>query len=323
MLPGSASFGADVQFSGQAASALRLAHFLSAFLQLGIGLTGSEYGEVRLGQRLHEYHILGEAVANVAGDTSLVSSGVLFARGVWPDRPAFGPTAFRSSGLKSASFVAHDLAGFGGYFDKPWFRALHDNWATNMQGLQRFRLKAYLRKFRPFLRFPMTFAAPSLKDGYWSRPYFDCGGPIQEWLLTYAAPFFGANQRGLFFAGVVTASVRLKSLNINQCPAAFHEANFFKNTALCPASTRCKPDWGQGFVIGNYQCHCAQGFEFPFHGQRFFFLGTMLEREYRHMRARKENIFDILKCRASKADRRRIYAALWLSTLLLALWSCT
>ena len=33
--------------------------------------------------------------------------------------------------------------------------------------------------------------APRYQDGYWSNPYFDCDGFVKDWVITYAAPFFG------------------------------------------------------------------------------------------------------------------------------------
>lgn len=37
----------------------------------------------------------------------------------------------------------------------------------------------------------------------------------------------------LFYRGVITVDVKLKELDINQCPADFYVANAFKNTAKC------------------------------------------------------------------------------------------
>ena len=52
------------------------------------------------------------------------------------------------------------------------------------------------------LRFQHEFdiIAPSYDDlfftGWWSEPYFDCDGYVDEWVITYSVPFFGFNSIG-------------------------------------------------------------------------------------------------------------------------------
>lgn len=313
-LPGAVGFGAEKQFRNQAAGALRLAHFLSAFAQLN--QPDVEVAGVRLGQQLHEMHVVGEAMAAVAGDTRLLALGVFFDRSAFVDssgirRPAFGPLVYRQGDLAAASFEAKDMANFGGYFHQPWFHTHKERWGTNSLGLAKVLLLASMRadpKQRTSIPHPLSPAfvhLPVMEDGFWTEPYFDCSGPVKDWLLTYTVPFFGKTATGgkLRFHGVVTASVALNGLNVDQCPGKFYEANYFQNTALCDkTSTYCSATFGDGFRPGGYECHCRKGFEFPYLGQRFFFLGETLEKQYRAMLKGEDNIFPLLKCREAGAD---------------------
>lgn len=315
LLPGNAGFGASTQFEGEAATALRLAHFLSAFLQLN--QAGYVIANIRLGQKLHEDHVLGEAMANVAGSTRIISSGVFFARNKFVDsegirRKFYGPLVYRPGKLVAASFLATDLANFGGYTNYSWFSELQERWATNPSNLEKFLVLPSIRedpssdRSIPHPDYPMKFWAPRKEDGLWTAPYFDCRSPVKEWILTYAVPFFGrsAEDDKLQFYGVVTTSVSLNLLNINQCPGKFYEANFFKNTALCdPETTYCRKTHIHGFQRGGYECHCRRGYEFPFEGHRFYYLGANMETEYKQMKMNEKNIFSLLKCREAGAHQ--------------------
>ena len=37
----------------------------------------------------------------------------------------------------------------------------------------------------------LSGSAARLEDGYWTAPYYDCGGFHPMWMITYAVPFFG------------------------------------------------------------------------------------------------------------------------------------
>lgn len=313
-LPGSVAFGADKQFHNQAADALRLAHFLSTFSQFN--RPDSEVGGIRLGQKLHELHVVGEAMAAVAGDTSLLSCGVFFDHNAFVDssgnrRPSFGPLVYRKGGLAAGSFVAKDMTNFGGYMQKSWFRRLKERWETNTFGMTKFLILAKIRadpkrsNSIPHPKYPIYATLPTMEDGLWTEPYFDCAGPVRDWIITYAVPFFGSSAVSgkLEFLGVVTASVPLSSLNVNQCPGKFYEANYFKSTALCDkVSTFCKPTFGDGFQRGGYECHCRKGYEYPYSGSAFFFLGPLLENQYERMMKNDSNIFPMMKCREAGAN---------------------
>jgi len=45
--------------------------------------------------------------------------------------------------------------------------------------------------FTCFLTFVLSYRAAEMRHGWWSPPYFDCGGFVEKWVVTYSAPFFG------------------------------------------------------------------------------------------------------------------------------------
>lgn len=49
---------------------------------------------------------------------------------------------------------------------------------------------------RKFELYPLYYYAPNEEDGWWSAPYFDCNGYVNEWVITYSIPFFGQNNIG-------------------------------------------------------------------------------------------------------------------------------
>ena len=38
---------------------------------------------------------------------------------------------------------------------------------------------------------PLVWESASYEAGGWSDPYFDCGGYVNDWILSYRIPFFG------------------------------------------------------------------------------------------------------------------------------------
>ena len=212
-LPGDVSYGVDEQFSFQARTALRLAHFLSNFLQ-NIDRY-EEYGNLRGDNLLNVELIFGEVLANVMGDFKIKGSGVFYDIDKFegPDgrtRQYFGPYAWRyeednpsgpSGGDRAnTQFRAIDYAGFPEhYLDEPWFRNVKERWQSNTYGLTKFTEKTMIRSdldgtsLKKFEMYPQYYQAPKEEDGWWSPPYFDCDGYVNDWVITYAVPFFGLN----------------------------------------------------------------------------------------------------------------------------------
>ncbi|GAB1597608.1 uncharacterized protein LOC106882646 [Argonauta hians] len=288
LLPGDVAYGASTQFEFQARTALRLAHFLSNYLQNAN--PKEKFGYHKGGGRLLQDHLFGEVFANVVADFRIMSSGVFFDRYTFKEsdifsKEYFGPFAFRHKGRVRAV----DSSGLPKlYTDEGWFVKTKQRWKLNTFGLKTYKTRAHVRtdyngtnNIR-FEYYPMRYKAPSINEGYWTRPYFRCDGFVNKWIITYVVPFFGLDElrTTTVFHGVVTVDVPLKLLRINQCPQPFYIANAFKNTARCPDTTKCGTLSDFSFTIGSYRCNCKQGMEYPLMDGKFWIEGSLLEIEY-------------------------------------------
>ena len=206
-LPGSVIFGAETQFSSQARAALRLAHFLSNFLQ-NVDDTNNDYGNIKGDSPLNIDLIFGEVLSNVMGLLKIKGSGVFYDSDKFrgPDgaiRHRFGPYAYRPPVL-GPKYMTIDMAGLQeDYLNKPWFSNVKERWQSNTYGLAKFTQKTLIRSdllgnsaLKRFNVYPMYYRAPNETDGWWSAPYFDCDGYVNDWIITYSVPFFGLNSIG-------------------------------------------------------------------------------------------------------------------------------
>ncbi|GFS15850.1 Fras1 related extracellular matrix protein [Elysia marginata] len=329
-LPGDAAYGAEKQFEPQGRTALRLAHFLSNFLQNVDEY--EEFGNLRGDRRLNETQIFAEVISNVMADFKIVGAGVFFDRYKFRMSPPvnntdprfvngitrefFGPYAWREpdptgSVRATSNFNAMDLAGLQTYYtDEPWFQDMKARWATNFVHLKKFTAKPMIRSDIPgtslirFEYYPYTYRAPQYEDGEWLRPQFKCNGRYDAWVVPYQVPFFGWDdiKARLEFKGVVTVEVALSELGMNQCPQDYHVPNAFKNTARCHFQSQyCTPMEAWEFREGFYKCECRQGFEYTFVDNNWYFDGQTMEDEYKKMMAGQPNRFETLRCRISGA----------------------
>lgn len=215
-LPGDAGYGVEKQFEAQGRTALRLAHFLSNFLQ-NID-EYEQFGNLKGDRRLNETHIFGEVLAAVMADFKVLGAGAYFDRYKFRVSPPvnttdpryanaitreyFGPYAWRiqnpADGLDA--FRAIDSAGLDRpYTDELWFRRMKQRWATNFHSLKKYIDKPMIRSSPNstssvrFEHYPITYRAPSYEDGEWTRPEFRCDDRIDDWVSTYSVPFFGLN----------------------------------------------------------------------------------------------------------------------------------
>ncbi|KAL5010556.1 hypothetical protein ScPMuIL_012861 [Solemya velum] len=327
-LPGDVAYDVERQFEAQGRTALRLAHFLSNFMQNVDEY--EDFGSIKGDRRLNETQIFGEVIANVMGDFRILGSGVFFDRYKFRMSPPvnntdpryvngitrefFGPYSWRRNvnqeGLDEIKAI--DFAGEAhSYVDKSWFRDIKGRWATNFEGLKTNIEKPMIRsdyKGTSLVRFehyPLTFRAPLYEHGKWLRPQFKCDGRVDDWVITYVVPFFGPDmlKQRIEFKGVVTVDVQMDYLTINQCPQEFYEANAFKNTARCHfQSTYCVPLEGMRFQRGGYKCECRQGYEYPFNDLAWYFDGQTMEEEYGKYIRGDGNRYETLKCRIAGAS---------------------
>ncbi|XP_069124223.1 uncharacterized protein [Argopecten irradians] len=350
-LPGDVAFGVEKQFEAQGRTALRLAHFLSDFLQ-----NVDEYenfGSMTGDRRLNETHLFGEVIANVMSDFKILGSGVFFERYKFRMSPPinntdprftngivrefFGPYAWRKqtkTGDGLDEFFAVDSAGYSRYYtDEVWYRTIKSRWQTNFHSLIKYTAKPMVRSdvngtsLVRFEYYPIQYYAPKYEHGEWLRPEFKCDDRVMDWVVTYVVPFFGFNELKtmLEFKGVVKVDVKLDYLDINQCPQDFYVANAFKNTAKCDfKSTYCIPIPGKRFQTGSYKCECRQGYEYPFNDLAWFYDGQTMEEEYSKKLKGEPNRYGTLKCRiagaASVVANWILMSGSFLAFLLLQRW---
>ncbi len=319
-MPGSVVYGVAEQLSNQARTALRLAHFLSNFLQ-NID-KAEEYGTLRGDRLLNEEQMFAESFSNVMGDLKIKASGIFFDENSFisdgVERELFAPYAFRhfekeggedgeDPEIVNTNFRAIDYAGYHkSYLQEEWFVNIKERWGPNTYGLQTYGQRPRVRtdlngtSVKKFQFFPIRVQVPKETDGYWTEPYFKCDGFVNEWIVTYSIPFFGKTsiRSRPKFKGVVTVDVRINEIDINQCPMDYFIPNAFKDTALCHfESTQCVDLPGHGFIRGSYKCECRQGYEYPYNDRAWYFDGQTVEMEYWNKQAGLDNRYDTLTCR--------------------------
>lgn len=199
ILHGDISHGAKEYFTNEAKMALRLANFISAFLQI------SDPNEVYSGKRvadkpLTEDQMIGETLALILGNTRIWSAGTYWERNKFTNRTLFAPFAYKEE-LNVRKFKLEDLARLNKtgevYLEKPWYRFLRERWSTNFDALEKYYMKIRIRHNETgefsmkYEHFPNFYRAGNLDSGFWTTPSFDCKGHVKKWLITYAAPFFG------------------------------------------------------------------------------------------------------------------------------------
>ncbi|XP_013142311.1 PREDICTED: uncharacterized protein LOC106106296 [Papilio polytes] len=311
-LNGDIAFGAPEQFENQAKMAVRLANFISAFLQV------SDPYEVFSGTRvadrpLTEDQMIGETLAIILGDSKIWSAGTYWDRNKFTNRTYFAPFAYKTE-LNTRKYKLEDLARLNKtedvYTNKQWFQFLKQRWSTNFDNLEKFFLKMKLRDdelgvhLRQYEKYPTFYRAANIKHGHWTQPYYDCEGPLKQWVVTYASPFFGWDnvKVKLEFKGVVAVTMSLMSLDINQCPDKYYVPNAFKGTDKCDRkSSYCVPILGRGFEAGGYKCECLQGYEYPFEDLTTYYDGQIVEAEFQNIILDKETRIDMFTCRLAGA----------------------
>ncbi|XP_050701571.1 uncharacterized protein LOC126987957 [Eriocheir sinensis] len=312
ILRGDISFGVESQFENEARMALRLANFLSSFLQI------VDHQEIFSGVRvvdrpLTEDQMMGEVLSIILGNSRIWSSGMYWDRGKFTNATLFAPVAYKTI-LNTRKFFMEDLARLNStrdsYINKPWFRKLKTRWSTNFDDLEKYWLRIKLRHnatgmyARKYERYPTFYKAAELRHGQWSVPEFDCDGFVKKWVIHYTAPFFGwdALRAKLEFKGAVRVTMDLLKLDIVQCPNEYYVQNPFKDTHRCDRKTSyCVPIQGRGFDTGGYKCECIQGYEYPFEDPITYFDGQLMEAEFINIVRDKKTRYDFLKCRVAGA----------------------
>ncbi|KAL3873526.1 hypothetical protein ACJMK2_036632, partial [Sinanodonta woodiana] len=148
----------------------------------------------------------------------------------------------------------------------------------------------------------------SLIDGYWTYPYFDCGGG-EIWMVTYSSPIFfrSFDNDSIAFKGAATIDIDMTDLDINQCDKDSATGNnyqtkidLFRGTHLCQETTKCEKIAGKGFTTGAYMCVCLPRYYFPDKNAEIkAFSGKDLETYYRSETSTENpegNLFRCMPC---------------------------
>ncbi|XP_076259463.1 uncharacterized protein LOC143195864 [Rhynchophorus ferrugineus] len=311
-LHGGVMAGAEEFFENEAKMALRLANFISAFLQV------SDPQEVYSGKRvadkpLTEDQMIGETLAIILGNSRIWSAGTYWERNKFTNRTLFAPYAYKKI-LNTRKYNVEDLARLDKpsevYLNKPWFNFLKHRFASNFDSLEKFWMKIRVRFNETggttikYEHFPNFYHGANLNHGYWTAPYYDCYGKVPMWKIKYAAPFFGWDslKAKLEFKGVVAVTMDMLKLDINQCPDKYYVPNAFKDTHKCDQRTSyCVPILGRGFESGGYKCECKQGFEYPFEDPITYYDGQLVEAEFTNLIDNNETRFNMFRCRLAGA----------------------
>lgn len=311
-LPGNFAYGKEQQFEGQARAALRVSHFISSFFQL---VEPKEvFAEFRVPDKpLTRDQVIGEALSTLISDRQIQGIGIWFDRNQFSQSAPnnyFAPYAYRLE-RNARNFFVQDMAARSPHSDDHFtqnesFQKLKTRWMTSTENLDEYTLKINIRfnssglNLIRYDRYPLQYKAPQLQHGYWSSPYHDCG-LHNQWLISYASPFFGWDKLKMKveFKGIVIVNLKLSNLDVNQCDAEdYHVSNAFKETHKCDRkSTRCVPVPGRKFESGGYKCECKQGFEYPFNNPTTYIDGQMMEAEYTNVLQGRPSRFDNLACR--------------------------
>ncbi|XP_055351667.1 probable G-protein coupled receptor CG31760 [Paramacrobiotus metropolitanus] len=171
----------------------------------------------------------------------------------------------------NGSIKSHDISVEYDYFPSEWYLGTKNKALNLTKILERdvsLRLSDYNETGVKFHKNTTAFIEPiaTLDDGFWTRPYFDCGGG-DIWMTTFNSPIFAHINGSLAFAGVATCDIALNILDIDQCDpegnATKVALNVFQGTHHCKTTTKCIPRTGFGFRRGTYLCSCRPGYYFP------------------------------------------------------------
>ncbi|KAK4883692.1 hypothetical protein RN001_007011 [Aquatica leii] len=333
VLIGGYSFGAEEFFENEAKMALRLANFISAFLQV------ADPKEVYSGKRvadkpLTEDQMIAETLSLVMGNSRIWSAGTYWERNKFTNRTFFAPYAYKTQ-LNTRKFFVEDLARLNKseelYLNEEWYQFLKQRWSSNYDSLEKYYMKIKIRfnetggTTKKYEHYPNFYRAAALKHGYWGPPYFDCHGKVPMWKVPYAAPFFGWDslKARLEFKGVVAVTMDLLKLDINQCPDKPYVPNAFKGTNKCDKkSSYCVPILGRGYETGGYKCECRQGYEYPLEDQITYFDGQLVEAEFVNLVDNNKTRFHTYQCRIAGSNNIHPNIIALLTATFLSIFSC-
>lgn len=184
VLPLGMSYGAKELFATDARAAVRLANFISAFLQVS-----EPKAQGIANKSLTEDQMISETLAMIINNQMIWSAGTYWEPNAFSNRTLFAPFAYKGE-VNTRRFKVDDVSRPNDsdeiYTEKPWYRELKKRWSAN--DIEEFLFKINVRgtKVEDY-----SFVVGDLESGYWTPMYFNCDGLVKRWLITYSAPFFG------------------------------------------------------------------------------------------------------------------------------------
>ncbi|XP_072169538.1 metabotropic glycine receptor-like [Diadema setosum] len=295
------------RWTSQAEVAVRAANLLSTLSRTGNHMRGEHPEDEDL-----LYSIV---ISNVKNNDDVFGSAIAFQSDFYRDYAIFCPYAFRAPD----QITAKDLSIGYNYTEEEtdWFQVPFNSYKD-------YRLALLPETITSWAIDRLNDAASSssmkfvdLSDGYWTKPYFDCGGG-DVWMVTFSVPFFWADldPSGLeyfTFAGVTTIDISLDYLDIYQCPIVNNTDHSdggdseifdpFVGTDHCKNTTKCTHIPGLGFQRGAYRCECKPGYYFPVDNVPTYLLdvdneehrafsGSAIEAEYNKKVYGEDNLYD-------------------------------
>lgn len=138
--------------------------------------------------------------SNVLFSPSVFGSVICFEKDQYRDYERFCPYAYRDKAYRSGIIHVKDISVGHDYLTSPetiWWREPRE---LNLNRAAKLRTEIYnVRLNQSTEDSPRNVSVPVVeyeRDGFWTRPYFDCfGGEI--WMITFLAPFFNDSNRFL------------------------------------------------------------------------------------------------------------------------------
>ncbi|XP_070188715.1 uncharacterized protein [Littorina saxatilis] len=226
--------------------ALRLAHSLSAFLQnrdtvnaadlsqaeiYSTSFYSSPSSSIKVDKNLDDVLLEAEVLSNVLADSRILASGIFFdvERNVNNEGFSTPSRAFEAYRSGEDTVVADQSASYS--LQSLLMRRTRMDWeglasgqSPGASGLKTYTYHANIRSsiegggLSAFAVDPLTYHTVSLGQARWTSPYYKCDGLVDDWVVSYAAPFFGpsaSDRSRLIFRGIVTVDIALTADNWN------------------------------------------------------------------------------------------------------------